>query len=271
MKRWSHHEEVPEFSPRSSSALCAWCSEAKDQYESQWAAFEFIAAKIGCTSETFRRVVRQAECDQGLGDGPTTEERQRKGPGARGARAAQGQRNPKAGQRIFRPGEARPPLQVVIEFVERHRDRFGVESICRALQVAPSAVWREAARRRNPIIRPAWQQRDAALLPEIERVWTSNLRVYGADKVWKQLHREGRPVARCTVERLMSNAIDGRNSSGSAECGSPVRARSARRPSRAAAPRRRQAEERTRATRTCVATLSTPSWRGLSAKRARPT
>jgi putative transposase len=50
---------------------------------------------------------------------------------------------------------------------------------------------------------PPRQQRDAALLPVVERVWTSNLRVYGADKVWKQLHREGRPVARCTVERLM--------------------------------------------------------------------
>jgi transposase InsO family protein len=91
----------------------------------------------------------------------------------------------------------------VSEFVGRYRDRFGVEPICQALQVAPSAVWREAARHRNPEIRPARQRRDAELLPEIERVWTSNLRVYGADKVWKQLHREGQSVARCTVERLM--------------------------------------------------------------------
>lgn len=41
------------------------------------------------------------------------------------------------------------------------------------------------------------------LMPEIERVWQGNLQVYGADKVWKQLAREGMPVARCTVERLM--------------------------------------------------------------------
>lgn len=40
-------------------------------------------------------------------------------------------------------------------------------------------------------------------LPEIERVWRGNLQVYGADKVWKQLGREGMAVARCTVERLM--------------------------------------------------------------------
>ena len=34
-------------------------------------------------------------------------------------------------------------------------------------------------------------------------MWQTNLQVYGADKVWHQLHREGIAVARCTVERLM--------------------------------------------------------------------
>ena len=46
-------------------------------------------------------------------------------------------------------------------------------------------------------------QRDEALMPQIERVWQANLQVYGADKVWQQLNREGDDVARCTVERLM--------------------------------------------------------------------
>ena len=41
------------------------------------------------------------------------------------------------------------------------------------------------------------------LIPHIERVWKANLQVYGADKVWKQMNREGITVARCTVERLM--------------------------------------------------------------------
>src|SRR5690606_5810049 len=40
-------------------------------------------------------------------------------------------------------------------------------------------------------------------LPEIERVWNENFRVYGVRKVWRQLRREGFAVARCTVERLM--------------------------------------------------------------------
>ena len=41
------------------------------------------------------------------------------------------------------------------------------------------------------------------LIPQIKRVWDSNWQVYGADKVWKQMNREGIAVARCTVERLM--------------------------------------------------------------------
>ncbi|CAP41350.1 integrase, catalytic domain [Bordetella petrii] len=40
-------------------------------------------------------------------------------------------------------------------------------------------------------------------MPHVQRVWQENYRVYGADKVWRQLNREGVRVARCTVERLM--------------------------------------------------------------------
>jgi putative transposase len=49
--------------------------------------------------------------------------------------------------------------------------------------------------------------RDAYLLGEVRRVHAANYAVYGADKVWRQLNREGIRVARCTVERLM--AADG--------------------------------------------------------------
>jgi len=46
-------------------------------YASQWAAISSIATKIGCTAETLRRWVRQWERDAGLGDGVTTQERDR--------------------------------------------------------------------------------------------------------------------------------------------------------------------------------------------------
>ena len=88
-------------------------------------------------------------------------------------------------------------------FIDEHRARCGVEPICTALQVAPSAYRRHAARQRHPALLPQRAKRDALLLPEVRRVFDQNLQVYGADKVWRQLLREGLVVARCTVERLM--------------------------------------------------------------------
>ena len=71
------------------------------------------------------------------------------------------------------------------------------------MQIAPSGYRRHAAQQRDPGLRCARARRDAELMPHIQRVWNQNLQVYGADKVWKQLNREGIVVARCTVERLM--------------------------------------------------------------------
>ena len=88
-------------------------------------------------------------------------------------------------------------------FIKQHRERFGVEPICKLLRVAPSAYWRHVARQRDPALLSARARRDAFLMPHILRVWQANFQVYGADKVWRQLQREGIRVARCTVERLM--------------------------------------------------------------------
>jgi len=88
-------------------------------------------------------------------------------------------------------------------YIDRHRDAYGVEPICRVLQMAPSCYWRHAARQRNPQLRSARAERDEGLKADIQRVWHANWQVYGADKVWLQMNREGIPVARCTVERLM--------------------------------------------------------------------
>ncbi len=45
--------------------------------------------------------------------------------------------------------------------------------------------------------------RDEELKERIQGVYTSNYRVYGARKIWRELNRQGHAVARCTVERLM--------------------------------------------------------------------
>lgn len=87
----------------------------------------------------------------------------------------------------------------MIAFVEANRGkvsaglRWGVEPICRVLQIAPSTFY--AARSRPPSARAL---RDEELKLEILRVFNTNLSVYGADKIWDQLNKDGVGVARCT-------------------------------------------------------------------------
>ena len=95
---------------------------------------------------------------------------------------------------------------MVVQFIDDHRDRFGVEPICRVLtehgvKIAPSGYY---AFKTRPV--SARALRDAELIVEIERVfWDRKLGrgISGARKVWRLLRREGIVVARCTVERLM--------------------------------------------------------------------
>jgi putative transposase len=87
----------------------------------------------------------------------------------------------------------------LIAYIDDRRAEFGVEPICDTLAVAPSTYY--AAKRRPRCRRLV---RDEELKPHIERVRAENyVIVYGPRKVWRQLNREGIPVARCTVERLM--------------------------------------------------------------------
>jgi putative transposase len=85
-----------------------------------------------------------------------------------------------------------------VTFIDENKWRWGVEPICRVLQFAPATYY--AAATRPPSAR---RIRDHTLKEAIKRIWTEHLGVYGADKVWAQLKREGVRVARCTVERLM--------------------------------------------------------------------
>jgi len=92
---------------------------------------------------------------------------------------------------------------MLVGFVEENRQEYGVEPICAVLPIAPATYYEYRARRRDPDKRSVRAKRDEQLTPEIRRVWDENFKVYGAEKVWRQLGREGVGVARCTIERLM--------------------------------------------------------------------
>ena len=85
-------------------------------------------------------------------------------------------------------------------FIDEHRAVFGVEPVCRALQIAPSTYWAHQRRQRQPAARTL---EDRRLLSEIRRVHDQSRGLYGARKVWWQLKRDGIAAPRCAVERLM--------------------------------------------------------------------
>jgi putative transposase len=85
-------------------------------------------------------------------------------------------------------------------YIDAHKEQYGVEPICRVLEIAPSTYYAAGGR-------PACARRvqDERLKPEVARVHEENYGVYGARKVWRQLNREGFGVGRDRIWRLMRN------------------------------------------------------------------
>jgi len=91
----------------------------------------------------------------------------------------------------------------MVAYIDAHRARCGVEPICAVLPIAPSTYFLHKAQQADPTKRSARAQRDDERRAAIQGVWDANQHVYGPRKIWKQLRRDGRSIARCTVERLM--------------------------------------------------------------------
>jgi putative transposase len=86
----------------------------------------------------------------------------------------------------------------MVDYIDRHRDEFGVEPICGVLQIAPSTYY--AAKRRQPSPRAV---RDAVMMHVLMVLWVANRKVYGAHKLWKAARRAGHDIGRDQVARLM--------------------------------------------------------------------
>jgi putative transposase len=89
---------------------------------------------------------------------------------------------------------------VIVAFVDDHKQQFGVEFICRHLQVAPSTYYAAKRREAEPSARA---RRDALLMPILLALWVANRKVYGAHKLWKAAGRAGHEIGRDQVGRLM--------------------------------------------------------------------
>lgn len=95
----------------------------------------------------------------------------------------------------------------MIRYIDTHRDRFGVEPICRVLdQTECGFITSRGYRAAKIRVRSARDLKDDLLIGEIQRIHAQNYSVYGVRKIWHALRREGWDVGRDQVFRLMGKA-----------------------------------------------------------------
>ncbi|MFD7319465.1 IS3 family transposase [Streptomyces sp. NPDC059883] len=158
-----------------------------------------VAKDLGIHKEALRGWVRQAEADKG--DRPdllTTAERAELGQLRKEIAELRGANEILKAASVFFAKGARPAPHEADAVINHLRDDFGVEPVCRELDLSVSAY---NARRRRP--KSARRQRDEQLVEHIRRIYDASGETYGARRIHRQLRREGIITARCTIERLM--------------------------------------------------------------------
>jgi transposase len=121
----------------------------RGQYASEWQAITSIAPKVGVHPETLRLWVRRAQIDKGERPGLTTEERGRLMQLERENRELRRANEILKSAASFLRGRARRPTPEMTQYIRTHRERWGVEPICRVLQFAPATYY--AATTRSPV------------------------------------------------------------------------------------------------------------------------
>ena len=146
------------FSPEVRERAVRMVEEHREAHASEWAVLQSVAPKLGCTAETLRKWVRQAQRDAGHRPGLTTSERERLKELEREVRELK-----RANEILrkafayFAQAGARPPEDVatMVQFIADHRAVFGVEPICAVLPIAPSTYHRHRHQRTHPTRRSA--------------------------------------------------------------------------------------------------------------------
>ncbi|MHB8329218.1 MAG: IS3 family transposase [Acidimicrobiales bacterium] len=159
-----------------------------------------VARQLDVGTESLRSWVKQADIDGGARPGATTAEQGELDELRRELKELRRANEIlRAAAAFFGAAELDRRLDEVVAFIAAHLDLAGVEPICDVLQFARSTYY--AAKTRLPSPRSLEDER---LKPEVARVHASAYKgVFGAEKVWWQLEREGFDVGRDRVARLM--------------------------------------------------------------------
>ncbi|MES2336098.1 MAG: IS3 family transposase [Pseudomonadota bacterium] len=194
------------FSPEVRERAVRLVLDNEGQHGSRWQAVMSISAKIGCAPQTLNDWIKKAEVDSGKRPGVSSEMAERmKALERENRELRQANEILRKASAYFCDGGVRPPVEVMVKFIDDHRGAHGVEPICEMLPIAPATYYEHLAKRADPARLSDRAKSDEALRPEIQRVFDANWQVYGVRKIWRQLRREGFDVARCTVARLMKS------------------------------------------------------------------
>ncbi|WP_394289325.1 IS3 family transposase [Microbacterium sp.] len=192
------------YSPEMRERALRMLAEARPEHPTMMSAVRHVAGLLGMSPETLRLWQRRYEVDAGMKPGLTTDAAAEiKRLQKENAELRKANEILKAASVFFAKG-ARPPLTEMIRFINEHRDRFGVELICRVLRPAVqgflTARGYRAAVGRAPSAR---QLRDDLLIPEVARLHAENYGVYGRRKMHALMRRQGWDIGRDQTERLM--------------------------------------------------------------------
>ncbi|WP_431780033.1 IS3 family transposase [Microbacterium aurantiacum] len=192
------------YSPEMRERALRMLAEARPSHPNMMSAVRHVAGLLGMSPETLRLWQRRYEVDAGAKPGVTTDAAARiKQLEKEVSELRKANEILKAASVFFREG-ARPPLTEMIRFINEHRDRFGVELICRVLRPAVQGFLTSRGYR-AAIGRPpsARQLRDDLLVPEVARLHAENYGVYGRRKMHALMRRQGWDIGRDQTERLM--------------------------------------------------------------------
>ena len=168
LRGWGHgsEEDTNKFSAEVRERAVRMVFDIEGEHRSQWAAIGSIAAKIGCTGETLRNWVRQAERDAGNAPVSPTDERARlRRWSGRTASLGRPMRSYARLRRIL-PRRSSTAGRSMIAFIDDTARAYGVEPICKMLPIAPSSYHAHEAQRRDPAQAVGASRRDAALCDE---------------------------------------------------------------------------------------------------------